>query len=181
MHRCPWPCAYLFDHAGRRLFQRPERILAPYLDEGMTALDVGAGMGFFSLAMARLVGKGGHVIAVDVQQPILDVLMRRARRRRLADRIRTSRCEAGALSLDEPVDFALAMWAVHEVVDYPGLFRGVAACLKSGGRFLLAEPKLHVSRRRFGAFVESVEEAGLRLVDRPRVGLSLAALFTRGA
>jgi len=138
-------------------------------------------MGFFSLAMARLVGERGRVIAADVQQPILNVLMRRARRRRLASRIRTCRCEAGALRLDEPVDFALAMWAVHEVVEYAGLFRGLAACLKPGGRFLLAEPKLHVSRRRFAAFVESVEEAGLRLVDRPRVGLSLAALFTRGA
>jgi ubiquinone/menaquinone biosynthesis C-methylase UbiE len=180
VHRCPWPCAYLFDHVGRRLFQRPERLLAPYLGEGMTALDVGCGMGFFSLAMAHLVGEGGRVIAVDVQQPILNVLMRRARRRRLAGRIRPRRCEAGLLDVDEPVDFALAMWAVHEVVNYDGMFRRLAACLKPGGLFLLAEPKLHVSRRRFAAFVEAAEGAGLQLVERPRVGLSQAALFTRG-
>ena len=44
----------------------------------MMALDFGSGMGIFSVAMARMVGDEGLVIAVDVQQQMLDVLSKRA-------------------------------------------------------------------------------------------------------
>ena len=50
-------------------------------------LDVGCGMGLFSLAMAKLVGDQGQVIAVDLQQKMLDVLRRRAEKAGVADRI----------------------------------------------------------------------------------------------
>lgn len=176
-HVCPWRYAYAFDHAGRRLFQKPERLLAPYLGEGMTVLDIGCGMGFFSIGMAKLVGESGRVIAVDLQQEMLDVLTKRAARKGVADRIVTRRCEEDSLGVAEQVDFALAFWMVHEVLDQAAFARQVRACLKPGGKFLVAEPKFHVSRKGFGRFVEVVEEAGLRLRERPRVGLSHAALF----
>jgi len=40
----------------------------------MIALDVGCGPGYFSLDMARMVGKTGHVIACDLQQGMLQKL-----------------------------------------------------------------------------------------------------------
>lgn len=64
---CPWWLAYTFDHALRRLIHRPEVILAGLVRPGQTVLDLGCGMGFFSLAMARLVGEQGRVICVDLQ------------------------------------------------------------------------------------------------------------------
>ncbi len=176
-HICPWWHAYTFDHAGRRLFHKPEKMFAPYLAEGMTALDIGCGMGFFSIGMAGLVGESGRVIAADVQQEMLDVLMRRARRKGVADRIRTHKCEASSLGVEEEVDFVLAFWMVHEVRDKAAFARQVRACLKPGGHFLSAEPKLHVSRAGFRKIIEGVEDAGMRLIERPHVGLSLAALF----
>ena len=51
---CPWWLAYTFDHRIRRLFHKPEQMFAPYLRKGMTALDIGCGMGFFSIGMAQL-------------------------------------------------------------------------------------------------------------------------------
>ena len=176
-HICPWRHAYLFDHVGRRLFQKPERLLAPYLGEGMTALDIGCGMGFFSIGMAKLVGASGRVIAVDVQPEMLDVLMKRAGRKGVAARIRVCRCDADSLGVEAPVDFALAFWMVHEVPDKAAFARQVRACLKAGGKFLVAEPKLHTSRARFREEIETIEAAGMRLIGRPRVGLSAAALF----
>ena len=176
-HVCRWWHAYSFDHIGRRLFQKPERLLAPYVREGMTALDVGCGMGFYAIPMARMVGAGGRVIAVDLQPQMLEVLMRRARRKGVADRIRPHRCAADSLGLDEKVDFGLAMWSVHEVPDEDRFFAEVRACLRPGGRFLVAEPKLHVSRARLRVTIATAEGAGLRLLGEPRVGLSRAALF----
>ena len=77
-HVCPWWGGYFIDNRLRHLLHRPERILAPYVKAGMTVMDVGCGMGFFAIPAARLVGAEGRVIAVDLQQQMLDVLMRRA-------------------------------------------------------------------------------------------------------
>jgi ubiquinone/menaquinone biosynthesis C-methylase UbiE len=178
-HVCRWWHAYSFDHIGRRLFQKPERLLAPYVREGMTALDIGCGMGFFAIPMARMVGAAGRVIAVDLQPQMLEVLMKRASRKGVAGRIRPHRCAADSLGLDETADFALAMWSVHEVPDEARFFAEVRACLRPGGRFLVAEPKVHVSLARMRATIATAEAAGLRLLDEPPVGLSRAALFGR--
>ncbi len=64
---CPWWLGYLLVSPLRRLFQDPTEIVRPYAGEGMTVLDVGCGMGFFSLPMARLVGDRGRVVCVDLQ------------------------------------------------------------------------------------------------------------------
>ena len=79
-HVCPWWGGYFIDNRLRRWLHNPEQILAPYVSPGMTAMDFGCGMGMFSIAMAKLVGDKGRVIAVDLQQKMLDVLQKRARR-----------------------------------------------------------------------------------------------------
>ncbi|MBN1919269.1 MAG: class I SAM-dependent methyltransferase [Verrucomicrobia bacterium] len=180
-HVCHWRHAYWFDHALRRVFQKPERIAGPYVREGATVLDLGCGMGFFSLVMARLVGDAGRVIAVDLQPEMLSVLMRRARRKGVAERIRAQPCTADSIGVGEPVDFALAMWVVHELPDMARAFAQVRACLKPGAKFLVAEPKLHVNRNGMNETIRIAEAAGLKLVERPHVGLSHAALFGAAA
>ncbi len=45
---------------------------------GMTVCDVGCGNGFYTLQLARMVGPTGRVLAVDVQQEMLDMLKERA-------------------------------------------------------------------------------------------------------
>src|ERR1022692_3696772 len=57
---------------------RPAKILAPYVCEGMTVLEPGPGMGFFTLELARRVGASGRVVAVDIQPRMLDRLKRPA-------------------------------------------------------------------------------------------------------
>jgi 2-polyprenyl-3-methyl-5-hydroxy-6-metoxy-1,4-benzoquinol methylase len=44
---CPVELAHSLDNTLRRWLQNPQRILAPYIQEGMTVLDVGCGPGFF--------------------------------------------------------------------------------------------------------------------------------------
>ena len=76
--RCPWCLGYLLASPLRRLMRDPTRILAPRIREGMTILEPGPGMGFFTLAMARLAGPSGRVVAVDIQPRMLAALERRA-------------------------------------------------------------------------------------------------------
>ncbi len=77
---CPWWLAYSFDNPLRRYLHDPRKIVAPYLREGMIAIDIGCGMGYFSSGMAKIVGDAGKVIAVDVQQEMLDITLKRAKR-----------------------------------------------------------------------------------------------------
>ncbi|MBU4143260.1 hypothetical protein KJ590_04695, partial [Patescibacteria group bacterium] len=46
---CPWWLCYSFDNPLRRLFHDPERLLGPYVKTGMTAVDIGCGMGYFTI------------------------------------------------------------------------------------------------------------------------------------
>ncbi|MFY9643515.1 MAG: hypothetical protein WCD20_15720 [Rhodomicrobium sp.] len=66
-HRvCPWWMGYLLASPIRKWWQDPARILSPYVRAGMTVLEPGPGMGFFTLEIARLVGPSGRLVAVDV-------------------------------------------------------------------------------------------------------------------
>lgn len=176
-HVCPWWLAYSFDNPLRRLVHDPPKLLGPFVGPGMTVLDAGCGMGFFTLGMARLVGEGGTVLAVDVQQKMLDITAKRAARAGLAGRIRLRLCSPGDLGLAEPLDFALAFWMVHEVPDREAFFRQIVAKLKPGGRVLAAEPRLHVSEAGFREMVRAAEAAGLRPAGPLPVRLSRAMVF----
>ena len=51
-HRvCPWWMGYLLMCPLRRLGQNPDRMLAPFVATGMTVMEVGPGMGFFTLPL----------------------------------------------------------------------------------------------------------------------------------
>lgn len=176
-HVCPWWLAYTFDNRLRSLFHNPEELLGEYVKPGDTVVDIGAGMGFFSIAMARMVGEAGTVIAVDIQSKMLSVLQERARRNGFEQRIRLHQCRENSLGLTEPVDFALAFWMVHEVPDPGNLLRSVYAILKPSAFFFYTEPRIHVSRSRFEHIVGIAQSAGLKPVTRPPVSLSRAMVF----
>src|SRR6516225_8486491 len=79
-HRiCPWWIGYLLASPVRLwLGQDPVKIVSPYVREGMTVLEPGPGLGFFTVPLARLVGSSGRVIALDMQPKMIEGLKRRA-------------------------------------------------------------------------------------------------------
>ena len=126
-HVCPWWLAYTFDNPIRNLFHKSHKILGPYIEDGMKVMDIGCGMGFFSIGMAKMVGDSGKVIAVDLQQKMLDIMLKRARRAGVADRISPHHCQPDIIGLDEKVDFILTFWMVHEVSDQKDFFNQLHA------------------------------------------------------
>ena len=174
---CSWRKAYFFDNALRRMFQNPESIVYPFLEEGDTALDTGCGMGFFSIAMAMVVGQQGRVFSFDIQQPMIDVLLRRASRAGVADRITAVLATPDGPELSDHADFAVASWMLHEVENLPLFLDRVRASLKPGAGFLVMEPLFHVSARQFDETIKVIEASGFRSAEQPKIGLSRAALF----
>lgn len=176
-HICPWWLSYTFDNPLRHFFHRPEKIFGSYVAEGMTVLDVGCGMGFFSISLAKLVGSKGCVIAADVQQKMLNTLKRRAEKAGVSDRIRIHRCEPNNLRVETTVDFILAFWMVHEVPDPDMFFRQACSCLKPNGKIFIAEPRFHVSSRHFQEILVSAQKYGLKQYGSPCIRFSWSAIF----
>lgn len=173
---------YLLANPVRGWLHNPRQILAPYLREGMTALDIGPGMGHFTLPMAEMVGGGGRVIAADVQEKMLASLQRRAGRAGVEGRIETRLCSGSSLNIDDlagKVDFALTFAVLHEIPDIPGTLRSIARTLKPGGVLLMAEPKGHVSEAAFARTIAAAEACGLSIVDRPHIRRSRTAVMTK--
>jgi len=179
---CPWWIGYLLLSPLRRWRQNPHAILEPHVAEGMTVLEPGPGMGFFTLELARLVGPTGRVVAVDVQPKMLSALRRRAGRVGLAERVETRQAAAETMGLDDlagAVDFALAFAVVHELPDAGHFFEEVHAALRPGGRLLLAEPRGHVKEHAFAETLAAAGRAGFVEQARPQIGKSHTALLVR--
>ena len=115
-----------FDNPLRRLIHNPYRILGGLVHPGQTVVDLGCGMGYFSIPLARMVGPKGKVICIDVQQQMLDGLRRRATRAGVLSQVTLHRCEPTQLGLAEPADFVLAFWMLHEVPDQTAFLAGLA-------------------------------------------------------
>jgi ubiquinone/menaquinone biosynthesis C-methylase UbiE len=175
---CPWWCCFTFDNFLRKLIHNSEEILRPYVVEGNMVLDIGPGMGYFSIPLARMVGEKGKVIAADIQPEMLKALQKRAKKAEVEERIITHLCKADSLGVDMQFDFVLAFWMVHEVPNKLVFFKEIKSLLKPSGKFLLSEPVLHVNHAMYENTVETAESVGLVLKEKPKISLSRSALFT---
>ena len=178
-HVCPWWLCFTFDNFLRPLFHDPEKMLKGCIREGDTALDVGPGMGYFTVPMARMVGETGKVIAADVQQRMLSFLQSKAEKAGLAKRIEPRLASQESLGIHEPIDFVLAFWMVHEVPDQGRFLEEIRSLLKPGGLFLMVEPAMHVSKAMYLETESRAQRAGFALKERPKIFMSRSALFVR--
>jgi len=174
---CPWWLCFTFDNPLRKLLHNPKAILGPHIQPGNDVIDVGAGMGYFSIPMAKLVGPKGHVTAVDIQAKMLSALVRRAQRRGVSERITTHLASPGSLVHHLQADFILAFWMVHEVPDQKRLLKEIHNLLKPDGLFLLVEPIVHVSKKSFLQTLKTAEDVGFFIKESPRIRISRSALL----
>jgi 2-polyprenyl-3-methyl-5-hydroxy-6-metoxy-1,4-benzoquinol methylase len=156
----------------RRLVQKPEKMFEPYVKPGMTAIDIGSAMGFFTLPLARMVGEHGKVIAVDLQEKMISSLKRRVAKAGLSGRVETRICSSGSLGIDDLAgvfDFVLAFAVMHEMPDPESAFRAMAGALKSGGVLFLGEPTGHVNEAAFEKTTALAIVQGLEVAARPAI------------
>ena len=181
-HVCPVWIGYLLASPLRKLFQNPEKILAPFVKKGMTVMDIGSAMGFFSIPMAKMVGSNGKVISVDLQEKMLTSLKKKATKAGLENRIETRLCQNDTLAIDdfeEKIDLVLAFAVVHEVPDTRAFFTEIYPVLKKGGTLLVAEPKGHVSDDDFKVTLGIANDVGFKLVDNPGIHKSRTAVLQK--
>jgi len=179
---CPVWIGYLLASPIRKLIQNPYFILDGYVKSGMKIMDIGSAMGYFSLPMANLTGTGGKVLCIDMQEKMLDVQLKRAKKAKLEDRIEPRICNQNSLMIDDvkgQIDFALAFAMVHEVPEPSRLFSEIFNALKIGGKLLVAEPTGHVNQEAFEGTLSIAKSKGFVLIERPNINRSLSALLQK--
>ena len=74
------PTGYM-DDPRRVEWQQPEKVLDHLLiKSGEVVADIGAGTGYFTMLFAKRVGKGGTVYAVDVEESMVNLIVKRAKK-----------------------------------------------------------------------------------------------------
>jgi 2-polyprenyl-3-methyl-5-hydroxy-6-metoxy-1,4-benzoquinol methylase len=87
----------------------PQRLVEPFVKRGQVVADLGCGRGYYSLALAKLVGAGGKVYAIDLNKTNIRVLRKRADKAGY-NKIEVHESSAADLSFikDKSIDFILA-------------------------------------------------------------------------
>jgi predicted methyltransferase len=118
----------------------PDVIKALGIGEGSAVADVGAGGGFFTVRLAKLVGPKGRVFAVDVDKGVTRELRQRVESEKL------SNVEVIQGAVDDPelpagtLDAVLIVNAYHEMTEHQAMLGHIRQALKPGGRLVLVEP-----------------------------------------
>ena len=178
-HVCPWWCCFTFDNKLRTYFHNPHKILSDYIKPGDVVMDIGPGQGYFTLPMASMVGEMGKVIAIDIQEKMLKILMARARKQNLENRIIPKFVGSGRLEIEYLPDFALAFWMVHEVPDRESFLKTIYNSLKQDKKVLIVEPRIHVSHKMFEKTVQIAQNLGFNISERPKIAFSRAVLLKK--
>jgi SAM-dependent methyltransferase len=150
--------AHVMGHQAAGWLERPERekeenpaklIKALDLKEGMTVADVGAGSGFHTFRMAPLVGPKGKVLAVDIQDEMLDLIKARAKKERVTNVETVKGTETDPKLPSGELDLILLVDVYHEFSFPYEMTEKMLAALKPGGRlafveFRLEDPKVPI-------------------------------------
>ena len=173
---------YLLASPLRKLLDNPVKRLSPYIRKGMTVIDVGCAMGFFSLPMAEMVGPKGRVICIDLQEKMVQKLYRKAKKKNLHGSIEARVCGRDCLNVDDlenAADFVLAAAVIHEVPDAASFFTELFGTVKDGGKLLVVEPGSHVSEQSFKATVDTAVKCGFTILKNSATRRRRQALFQK--
>lgn len=140
----PMEMAPALDGPGRDAWQHPDEVVAALrIRAGDRVADVGCGTGYFTLRFVRAVGPTGRVVAVDLQQGMLDLLAGRLGEDDV--RVVTLRCNdrdpSRPLEPADALDVVFCANTLHEVddADAPAFVASMAAGLAPGGRLALLD------------------------------------------
>jgi len=129
-------------------FNRPERdaeegsdalVRALEIREGARVADIGAGTGYFTWRLAQHAGPGGRVIAVDIQQHMLDLAAETVKQHGLANVDYVLGRESDPRLPARSLDMVFIAYSYHEFSQPETIIDAVRRSLKPGGRLVIVE------------------------------------------
>ena len=120
--------------------EMPDRVVkALRIPRGATVVDLGAGVGYFTWRLAKRVGPKGRVIATDIQQEMLYMLVRNMRNRGIKNVETILSTQADPRLPEGEVDLVLLVDVYHELAYPARTMAHVRRSLKPGGRLVVIE------------------------------------------
>ncbi len=123
-------------------YQKPAEVVkALQIREGEVVADIGAGSGYFTLPLARAVGKMGRVYAVDINPDLIRHLNRRIRDLKVGNVVSVLCAPDDPLLCDGSVDrfFICDTW--HHIEGHPKYLALLKKMLKPGGQVVMVDFK----------------------------------------
>jgi len=133
--------AKVFDDPARDAWQKPDEVVAAMaIAPGMTAVDLGAGTGYFEGRLSAAVGASGKVIATDLEPNLVAHMRARAEREGWANvEVRQVTAADPGLAAGE-ADRILIVDVWHHVEGDRGAFaRSLATALRPGGTITVVD------------------------------------------
>jgi ubiquinone/menaquinone biosynthesis C-methylase UbiE len=143
--------AYVMGHLAATWLERPEReeeenprklLEMLKLKEGDVVADIGAGSGYYTFRMSKLVGDKGKVLAVDIQKEMLDIIRDKAKKAKVTNVEPVLGEEADPKLKDDSVDLILLVDVYHEFAQPYEMTEKMVKALKPGGRLVFVEFRL---------------------------------------
>ncbi len=135
-------------HQGAGWLERPERekeeqpsklLKMLEIKPGMVIADIGAGSGYYSFRLAKQVGAKGKVLAVDIQQEMLDIIRKRMKRNRVENVEPVHGTENDPKLPKGGVDLILMVDVYHEFTFPYEMTEALTKALKPRGRLVFVE------------------------------------------
>lgn len=129
-------------------FNRPERdaeersdaiVEALEIPPGATVADLGAGTGYFTWRLARQVGPNGKVLAIDIQQQMLDLAAQEVRQHGLTNVTCLLGTDTNPRLPERAVDMVFIAYSFHEFSEPETMLAAIRRSLKPGGRLFVLE------------------------------------------
>lgn len=140
--------AQVMGHQAAEWLDRPEReaeeapsllLKALKLKPGMTVVDLGAGSGYLTFPMAKMVSPGGKVLAVDIQPEMLAIIKQKSERLGVKNVVPVLGTITDPNLKPKSVDLILLVDVYHEF-DHPyEMTSKMVNALRPGGRLVLVE------------------------------------------
>ena len=122
-------------------YQQPEKVIeALDLKLGSVVADVGAGSGYFTRRLAKAIGETGRVLAVDIEQKMLDYNKQELEKLGMANRATFILAKPDDPSLSEnSVDLVFLCNAYHHVEHHADYWDKIKSALKPNGRVVIVD------------------------------------------
>lgn len=160
-----------FDKPERDTWQKPDQVIeALKLPKNAIVADVGAGTGYFSSRIAKVIPEG-KVYSADVEQDMVRYLGERAKKEGLIN-INPIQANEKSPNLPEPVDVIMFVDTYHHIGNRVDYYRNLKSSLKPDGRLVIIDfreeskdgpPKAH--RIPLDQSSEELKRAGFILVE----------------
>lgn len=147
---------------------------------GEHVLEIGPGIGIHALPVARALLPDGALAVLDLQQSMLDALMRRATKAGVANIVPTQGNAEKLPYADRTFDAAFLVGVLGEISDPVAALRELRRVMKPGGRLVISELFIDPDFIRLSFLIEMTRRAGFVFERSAGPGLAYSAVFRSG-